>query len=132
MRPLNLPDLSGLTILVVDDNDDSLEMLGTFLRACGAHVLQARNGPTALGYVEQRREIDAIVTDLSMPLMDGIELVKKVRQWRPLPAIALTGFYERFMDTAGAAFDAFLRKPVDFDNLCGTIRSVVHRRQQSA
>jgi hypothetical protein len=39
---------------------------------------------------------------------------------------------ERFMDTAGAAFDAFLRKPVDFDNLCGTIRSVVHRGQQSA
>jgi CheY-like chemotaxis protein len=127
VRPLDLPDLSGLTLLVVDDNDDSLEMLGTFLRACGAHVLEARNGATALAYVDQQAIIDAIVTDLSMPTMDGVELVRNLRQRRPmrqLPAIALTGFYEHFMDTAGAAFDAFLRKPVNFDELCRTIRSV--------
>ena len=44
----DLPDLSGLTLLIVDDSDDSLEVLGTFLRSCGAHVLEARNGPAAL------------------------------------------------------------------------------------
>jgi two-component system CheB/CheR fusion protein len=127
VRPSNLPDLSGLTILVVDDNDDALEILGTLLRACGAHVLQARNAPAALAYVETEAKIDAVVTDLSMPAMDGVELVRRIRQSRPMrsiPAIALTGFYEHYMDTHAAAFDAFLRKPVNFDELCKTIRRI--------
>jgi two-component system CheB/CheR fusion protein len=128
VRSLDLPNLSGLTLLAVDDNDDALDMLGTFLRVCGAHVLQARNGLAALAYVDERENIGAIITDLSMPAMDGVELVQRLRQRRParhLPAIALTGFYEQYMDTAAAGFDAFLRKPVNFDELCRTIRSVI-------
>jgi CheY-like chemotaxis protein len=130
VRPLNLPDLSGLTVLIVDDNDDSLDMLGTVLRACGAHVLQARGALSALSYVDTQAKIDAVVTDLSMPNLDGVELVQRLRahvKGRHLPAIALTGFYEQYMDTEGADFKAFLRKPVDFDRLCTTIRSLVGR-----
>jgi hypothetical protein len=44
--PLKLPDLSGLTVLVVDDNDDAVEVLTTFLKACGADVLFARSAPS--------------------------------------------------------------------------------------
>lgn len=121
-----LPDLSGLSLLVVDDNDDSLDMLGTFLRACGAHVFQARNAAAALAYVDTQEPIDAIITDLSMPQMDGVELVGRVRQRRTLPAIAITGFYESYTERAG--FDAFLRKPVNLDELCRVIRNVVRSR----
>jgi CheY-like chemotaxis protein len=131
VRPLDLPDLSGLTLLIVDDNDDSLEMLGALLRACGAYVLQARNAGAAIAYVDTQENIDAVVTDLAMPGMDGVELVRQLRQRRPMraiPAIAVTGFYESYMDTASVAFDAFLRKPVDVDALCRAIQSVVHRR----
>jgi CheY-like chemotaxis protein len=126
----DLPDLSGLTILAVEDNDDSLRMLGEFLRACGAHVLQARGALSALSYVETQARIDVIVSDLSMPNMDGVELVQRVRvhpRGRSIPAIALTGFYEQYMDTQGTGFNAFLRKPVNFDDLCQSIRSLVHR-----
>jgi CheY-like chemotaxis protein len=129
MRPIKLPDLSGVTLIVVDDNDDSLRVLGEFLRACGAHVLEARGALTALSYVETQDKVHAIVTDLSMPNMDGVELVQRVRthpRGRAIPAIALTGFYEQYMDTQSTGFNAFLRKPVDFDELCKTIRSVVH------
>jgi CheY-like chemotaxis protein len=125
-----LPNLSGLTILAVEDNDDSLHMLTEFLRACGAHVLQARGALSALSYVETQARIDVIVTDLSMPNMDGVELVRRVRQHprgRPVPAIALTGFSEQYLDTQSAGFNAFLRKPVNFDDLCQAIRSLVHR-----
>src|SRR5688572_6248385 len=97
-------------------------MLGTFLRACGANVLQARSASAALGYVETQPRIDALVTDLSMPVMDGIELVRRLRDHPSrsnIPAIALTGFYESYLDTAG--FTAFLRKPVDLDKLCKAI-----------
>jgi len=131
VRSLDLPDLSGLTILIVDDNDDSLEMLATFLRACGSHVLAARGALTALSYVETQARIDVIVSDLSMPAIDGVEFVQRLRdhrKGRAIPAIALTGFYEQYMDTAGAGFNAFLRKPVNFDSLCATIRDLTAAR----
>jgi len=91
-KPLNLPDLSRLTLLVVDDNADSVEMLAAFLKACGARVLVARSAAGALAHVDAAPRLDAMVTDLAMPQMDGVELVRKVRA-RPdrtgLPVIAL-------------------------------------------
>jgi CheY-like chemotaxis protein len=130
VRRADLPNLSGLIILAVEDNDDSLRMLGEFLRACGAHVLQARGALSALSYVETQAKIDVIVTDLSMPSMDGVEFVQRVRahpRGRSIPAIALTGFYEQYMDTERAGIHAVLRKPVNFDELCLAIRSLVNR-----
>jgi CheY-like chemotaxis protein len=65
------------------------------------------------------------VTDISMPNMDGVELVRKVRGHprRPsVPVIALTGFYESY--PGAREFDAFLRKPIDLDELCRVIRSL--------
>ena len=125
MPPPDLPDLSGLTLLVVDDNDDALDMLGTYLSMCGAQVLQARNAAAALAYVDTQQGIDAVITDMSMPKMDGVELVRRIRRRRAsLPAIAITGFYESYMDTRRAGFDAFLRKPVNLDELCRVIRTL--------
>ena len=87
MSASDLPDLSGLTLLVVDENDDSLDMLTTLLQACGAGVLQARNAAAALAYVDTQQHIDVIVSDMSMPRVDGVELVRRVRERRPsLPA----------------------------------------------
>jgi two-component system CheB/CheR fusion protein len=128
MRPIDLPDLSGLTLIVAEDTDDSLDVLTTFLKACGARVMAARNGLEALAHLDATPRVDAIVTDLAMPQMDGVELVRKLRghaRGRSLPAIALTGYSEQYMDTTSAGFDAVLIKPVDLDRLCGTIKAVV-------
>ncbi len=128
MSQVRLPDLSGLTLIVAEDTDDSLDVLTTFLQACGARVLAARNGLEALAYLETTPEVDAIVTDLAMPQMDGLELVRKLRDHpgrKPLVAIALTGFSGQYMDTRSAGFDAVLVKPVDLDQLCGTIKALV-------
>jgi len=128
-KPLNLPDLSRLTLLVVDDNADSVEMLAAFLKACGARVLVARSAAGALAHVDAAPRLDAMVTDLAMPQMDGVELVRKVRACPDrtgLPVIALTGHYD---DYAGAnGFGAFLRKPVDLEQLCSAITDLVRRR----
>ena len=126
-----MPDLAGLTLLVIDDNNDSLDMLATFLRSCGSHVLEARGALSALSYVETQGRIDAIVSDLSMPAMDGVEFVQRLRahpKGRTVPAIALTGFPEQYMDPTASGFNAFLRKPVNLDGLCALIRSVVGPR----
>src|SRR5882762_2764729 len=117
MSQVRLPDLSGLTLIVAEDTDDSLDVLTTFLQACGARA-----------YLETTPEVDAIVTDLAMPQMDGVELVRKLRDHpgrKPLVAIALTGFSGQYMDTRSAGFDAVLVKPVDLDQLCGTIKALV-------
>lgn len=134
MRPLDLPDLSSRTILIVDDNDDALEMLGTFLRACGAYVLQARSAIGALAYLDTQPRIDAVITDLSMPDMDGVELVQRLRRHPShgsIPAIALTGFYEFYMDTRNAGFTGFLQKPVNLDTLCRVIIDAIMPGQGS-
>jgi CheY-like chemotaxis protein len=126
---LDLPDLSRLTLLAVDDNADALEVLGTILKACGADVLEARDGRDALAYVDTTPGLDAIITDLSMPGMDGVELARKVREQpsrRGLPVIALTGFPERYLETS--AFDAFLKKPFEFDELCRIVDALTAAR----
>lgn len=137
MRALDLPDLSRRTILIVDDNPDSLDMLATVLRGCGAYVLQASSAVGALAYIDTEPGIDVMITDLSMPEMDGVELVRRLRRHparASIPAIALsgfpalvrTGFYEFYKDPKG--FDAFLRKPADLDELCKTITTVIDKR----
>jgi CheY-like chemotaxis protein len=128
-RPLDLPELSGLSVLVVEDNDDSLEIITTFLKVCGATVFGARNVEAALGYIATKR-LDVLISDLHMPRRDGIDLIRTIRKtYSPaaLPAIAITGYWEGYSDATAAGFDAFLRKPVDIDQLVKAILNVVSR-----
>jgi two-component system CheB/CheR fusion protein len=128
MRALNLPNLSGLRLVVVDDNDDSLDMLDTFLTQCGAEVKAARNVDTALSFIDTDPSIDAVVSDLSMPGRDGLDLIRHLRRHKTranLAAIALTGFYEHYADARRAGYDVFLQKPVDFDKLCNAIQTAI-------
>jgi CheY-like chemotaxis protein len=121
--------LAGLTLLVVDDNDDAAEVLSTFLRSCGADVLCARTAIGALTYVDESPSIDAVITDLAMPDMDGVELARRIRRHPSrkshLPVIAVTGFYEQYVGSQ--EFDAFLKKPVDLDGLCATVAALARR-----
>lgn len=128
MRPLNLPNLAGLTLLVVDDNDDTLDILETFLKACGAGVRAARNVDAALAYFDTNAPFDALVSDLAMPGRDGLDLIRAVRRRKhhaDIPAIALTGFYEQYSYARREGYDVFLQKPVDFDKLCIAIQTAI-------
>jgi CheY-like chemotaxis protein len=129
-----LADLSGLRILIVEDNADSLEMLETVLRSCGAVTVGARNTATALAYLGTAR-FDALMSDLALPDRSGLDLIRTVRAGRgperTIPAIALTAFYEEYDQGALAAgFDAYFRKPVNLDALCATLRQLVDSRPQ--
>src|SRR5690242_5338116 len=98
-----VPNLARLTLLVVDDHADTLDVLATYLRACGATVLTARSVARALVHVDGARKLDAIVTDLAMPHLDGVRLLKHVRAHRhrsELPVIALTGHYHDYAENA--------------------------------
>ena len=127
---MQFPDLSHLTILVVDDDDDSLQVLTLVLTSCGATVHFARNAPAGLSYINTAPKLDLVVTDIAMPNMDGVAFSRAVRQHprrdrASIPIIAVTAFYEDYPQTTD--FDAYLRKPIDLDRLC-TIIEVLTRR----
>jgi CheY-like chemotaxis protein len=118
---------------VVEDNADSLELLETVFRSCGAVTVGARNVATALAYLGTGR-FDALVSDLALPDRDGLDLIRTVRAGRgperTISAIALTAFYEEYDQGALAAgFDAFFRKPLNLDAICASLRQLVDSRR---
>ena len=104
MVPDPLRDLSGPTLLVFDDDDAALGALTRLLTACGATVLRADGASAALAYLSTTAKIDVLISDLSMPQMDGVELIQRVRRHpsrHRLPAIALSGYATTYMDARG-------------------------------
>jgi PAS domain S-box-containing protein len=113
-------------ILVVDDSVESTEMLGKLLEIEGAFVDVARSGAEALAIAGQKR-FDLIISDISMPEMDGYQLLRKLRElphMDTVPAVALTG-YGRTADIERAHAEGFaehLIKPIDIDQLLQIVR----------
>jgi two-component system, cell cycle response regulator DivK len=104
-----------LTILVVDDVPETCRMYSGYFQFVGASVLTARDGIEALQVVYQYQP-DAVVLDLAMPRMTGLEVLRNVRRdprTRDLPIIALTG--QATSETQEAALvagaDLYLTKP---------------------
>lgn len=102
--------------LVVDDNAINLTLVSYLLQAHGVHVVAASDGLQALTLVREA-QFDAVLCDIQMPVMDGLEFARRVRQdpgLRDLPLVALTalamvGDKERIL---AAGFDAYLTKPL--------------------
>lgn len=86
---------SGTTILVVDDDALITLNMVDHLTDLGHIVLEAYSGRDALALLEKHPEIAALITDYSMPLMNGVELAEKARLLRPdLPVLLSTGYAE--------------------------------------
>jgi CheY-like chemotaxis protein len=108
--------LAGWDVLVVDDEPDSLEVASRILRYYGARVHTASNGKEALDQVRSIRP-RFIISDISMPEMDGWELLKELKLHRDMleiPVIALTahamvGDRDRAIE---AGFHNYLSKPL--------------------
>jgi len=125
------PDLSGIVVLLVDDNADALDVLSLALEGFGATVQTAGNARDALAKASANRP-DAIVSDLSMPDEDGLWLVDQLKQRHvgdAIAAVALTAHRSRYnvFQTADVGFDAFLTKPVDPFYLGESIAKLVGR-----
>jgi PAS domain S-box-containing protein len=121
--PSSLPDsldLSGLQILVVDDEPDSGDFVAFVLEEAGAIVSRTASGREALRQMEQTT-FNLIISDIGMPEMDGYQLMRQVRsaQSSTIPAIALTAYageYDR-QQALEAGFQRHLSKPVELEKL---------------
>src|SRR5689334_632464 len=106
-------------ILVADDDDASRAFLARGLRSSGYEVVVAANGREAVELI-QESPVDAIVTDISMPEMSGIELLRSIRGRDPdVPVVLVTGSpdVESAMQAVKLGALLYLTKPVDLDEL---------------
>jgi len=138
LLPLDqMPDLGGTHVLAVDDEPDALKLLKEILEAAGAHVSTASSGASALEKIQSERP-DVLVTDLGMPLMDGFELIRRLRQsddrrMRDLPAAALTA-YARSEDrakTLQSGFEMHLAKPIDPVELASAVKALARHQHDT-
>ena len=118
---------STCRVLVVDDNAEQVNILKKILVREGYEVSSAIRGADALKIV-QEESIDVLITDMSMPEMDGITLLKKAKVIKKnLPVIIITAFGEwgPYADALReGAFD-FLSKPFKVDEILKVLKRVV-------
>lgn len=104
-------------VLVVEDEDDSREALSRLLIDMGYSVSSAASGTEALRYVRSEEPCDAVITDVVMPGMSGVEFARRARSSRPgLPVVLLTGKPDG-IESAVAAGAVPLLKPVTSERL---------------
>lgn len=119
------------TILLVDDYTPNHRLMSFVLEHSGYAVVSAFDGLHALDCLDQMK-IDLIVTDLTMPRLDGMGLATRVRndaRFNGVPIIMVTasGKEADAVSAAGVGVDAFLTKPVDSEELAQTVSSLISR-----
>jgi PAS domain S-box-containing protein len=128
-RPLRDVRLSGRHVLVVDDDEDTRELVRTILEECGARVTLASSAAEALDVLgEARSAPDVLLSDIGMPGMDGYELLQRARRLRvpgasTMRAVALTalaGDGDRAL-AARSGYDRHVAKPVERQELIDAI-----------
>jgi len=130
-RGLEGRNLDGLAILVVEDQMDSREALAETLRAFGAVVKTAESALDAFRSIEVSPP-QLLISDIAMPLMDGFELIRKVRESisdSRMPAIAITGLSKRSEHEKAieSGFQLCIVKPVSPQQLLESIKRLTDR-----
>lgn len=115
-------------IMTVDDSSSVRQMVKFALSDAGYEVLEANDGKDALQKLQG--QVDMIITDLNMPNMDGIELIKQVRansQYKFLPIVMLTTESEESKKAEGkqAGATGWIVKPFKPDQILGVIKKVM-------
>lgn len=135
-------DVKGLHVLIVEDNDLNLEITNFMLESAGVITAQAKDGKEAVEAfaASEEGEYDAILMDIMMPVMDGLEATRKIRAMtredaKTIPIIAMTAnaFAEDKVKTKEAGMNHHLTKPVDLEILEKTLGMYCegHKRVES-
>ena len=126
---ITLPE-KPLTVLVAEDNDLNYEITAEQLRGYRVHCVRAVNGQDCLQRIEQAApdEFDAILMDMQMPVMNGLEATAAIRKLdsetaKHIPIIALTAnaYHEDIQKCLAAGMNAHLSKPINIDCAVRTI-----------
>jgi len=112
-----------LKILVVDDNEDFCQNVKDILELEGYHILTASNGSKAINMVKQKK-IDLVIMDIKMPVMNGVESSKKIKEFSPDTQVIMVTAYaveELIRESLQNGAFGVLMKPLDFEKLFAMI-----------
>jgi hypothetical protein len=129
--------LTGVRVLVVDDEPDAREMMASALETCGATVMFAASARDALETLA-RTEVDLLLADIAMPGQDGYELIREIRampsaRLANLPAAAVTAHArdDERASAIAAGFQLHLAKPVHPGALARAVAALAVDAQSS-
>lgn len=117
-------------ILIIDDAADVRTLLGVCFLHAGHTVVVANDGAAGLAAVATHAP-DLVITDLTMPVLDGLAFVRHLRAdgQRGLPVVMLTAHAAQRMAALAAGVDIFLVKPVTLDRLVATAERLLTERR---
>jgi PAS domain S-box-containing protein len=122
------PPASGHTVLIIDDEDLVRDVVARMIEDLGYAAITATDGPAGLAIIDSL-PIDAVLVDLTMPRMGGVEVVNAVRARRPELPIVLCSGYDRGGN--GVRADAYLPKPFRLEALDQTLAKLLPRSTPS-
>lgn len=117
-------------ILIVEDNSDILDMLKVMLGAEGYIVLTATDGAQAMATIREE-SLDLVILDLMLPIVDGLEVCKRVREFSQVPIIVLTAKTSEVDKIVGlnTGADDYVEKPFSPGELIARVRAQLRRSQ---
>jgi len=116
-------------VLIVDDEPQILRALRINLTARQYEVVTAADGGSALRAATEEHP-DLVVLDLGLPDIDGVQVIRSLRGWTPVPIVVLSGraSSKEKVDALDAGADDYVTKPFSVDELLARIRAVTRRR----
>lgn len=114
----------GKVILVVEDDEISLEFLKELFEPYNLKLLAAYNGKDAIDLCKEQKDIELVLMDVQLPVMNGREAMQEIKKFRPeLPIIAQTAFAmsgdrERYLREG---FDSYISKPINVQELLSMV-----------
>jgi PAS domain S-box-containing protein len=131
VRPVDLPHLDDVSVLIVDDEPDGRDLIARLLAERGARTTCVSNAADALDVLAAQR-FDILLSDIGMPDVDGFELIQRVRlmdasRSGPIPAIAITAYArpEDRQRSLLAGFNMHLSKPLEAGELIASIAGLL-------
>jgi len=124
--------IMGEKILIVDDEENSRIGLSKILTKSGYEVLTAENGRQALDTIKQEG-CYLVITDMKMPEMDGIQLLREIKQYDPdIGVIIVTAYGEvdSYLESMNLGAFEYLNKPIKVDELKKVISKVLEKKEE--
>lgn len=124
--------MDNINILIVEDNNINRRIISQIIKGIGFTPIEAENGKVALDLLE-KHDIAYILMDLVMPVMDGYEATKKIKETKDIPVIAISAdTYSHLTDKMiSSGIDAVLSKPLNKDDLLQTMYALNEKKESN-
>ena len=128
-----MPNANGPAVLIIDDEPQMRRLLETILKADGYRVSEAATGEEGLTDAAQRQP-DVVVLDLGLPDMDGVEVLRRLRQWSHMPVLILSvrDTEEQKVAALDAGADDYVTKPFASAELLARLRVMLRHASAAA